>query len=89
MKNSVSSDRSFYIDSEEEDDEEKDNKSIEDGHDSDSSGSEAEHGEQQQIQPSSYNTQWPQSYRFSSLSVLLLCFPLFCSLKFSAGSSCP
>ncbi|KAM5555959.1 amino acid transporter AVT1C [Rosa sericea] len=64
MKNSVS-DRSFYIDSEEEDDEEKDNKSIEDANDSDSSGSEAEHRRQQQIQPSSYNTQWPQSYRQS------------------------
>lgn len=64
MKNSVS-DRSFYIDSEEEDDEEKDNKSIEDGNDSDSSGSESENRGQQQNQPSSYNTQWPQSYRQS------------------------
>lgn len=72
MKNSVS-DRSFYIDSEEEDDEEKDNKSIEDGNDSDSSGSESENRGQQQNQPSSYNTQWPQSYRSLSLSVLF-CF---------------
>ncbi|KAL6131240.1 hypothetical protein ACLB2K_069616 [Fragaria x ananassa] len=65
MKNSVS-DHSFYIDSEEEDEEAKDNRSIEDGNDSDSSGSEADHGQQQQqIQPSSYNTQWPQSYRQS------------------------
>lgn len=77
MKNSVS-DHSFYIDSEEEDEEAKDNRSIEDGNDSDSSGSEADHGQQQQqIQPSSYNTQWPQSYRFFSLCP----FALFCSLK--------
>ncbi|ONI23813.1 hypothetical protein PRUPE_2G209900 [Prunus persica] len=64
MNNSVS-DRSFYIESEDEEDEEKEfNKSIEDGgNDSDSSESYTEN--QQQNIPSSYNTQWPQSYRQS------------------------
>ncbi|XP_050386319.1 amino acid transporter AVT1C-like [Argentina anserina] len=64
MKNSVS-DRSFYIESEDDDDEERDNRHIEDGNDSDFSGSEAEQHRQQQFEPSSYNTQWPQSYRQS------------------------
>ncbi|BFG22410.1 hypothetical protein CerSpe_086840 [Prunus speciosa] len=64
MNNSVS-DRSFYIESEDEEDEEKEfSKSIEDGgNDSDSSESFTEN--QQQNIPSSYNTQWPQSYRQS------------------------
>ncbi|KAI5346066.1 hypothetical protein L3X38_013945 [Prunus dulcis] len=64
MNNSVS-DRSFYIESEDEEDEEREfNKSIEDGgNDSDSSESYTEN--QQQNIPSSYNTQWPQSYRQS------------------------
>ncbi|XP_068315368.1 amino acid transporter AVT1C-like [Pyrus communis] len=64
MNNSVS-DRSFYVESEEEDDVEKDfNKSIEDGGDSDSSA-ESFTENQQPNNPSSYNTQWPQSYRQS------------------------
>ncbi|PQQ01808.1 vacuolar amino acid transporter 1 [Prunus yedoensis var. nudiflora] len=64
MNNSVS-DRSFYIESEDEEDEEKEfSKSIEDGgNDSESSESFTEN--QQQNIPSSYNTQWPQSYRQS------------------------
>ncbi|KAM1053586.1 hypothetical protein ACFX13_001119 [Malus domestica] len=64
MNNSVS-DRSFYIESEEEDDEEKDfNKSIEDGGNTDSSA-ESFAENRQPNNPSSYNTQWPQSYRQS------------------------
>lgn len=73
MKNSVS-DHCFYIDSEGDNDEEKDNRSVEDGNESEFSGWEAEQRQEQQFQPSSYNTQWPQSYRFSislSLSVVL------------------
>ncbi|KAK8677305.1 hypothetical protein V6N13_142852 [Hibiscus sabdariffa] len=63
MKNSVS-DHSFYIDSEEEGDEEKIfNGEADDGNESDASDSSAEN--QQQNKPSSYNTSWPQSYRQS------------------------
>ncbi|KAL6123901.1 hypothetical protein ACLB2K_076418 [Fragaria x ananassa] len=64
MKNSVS-DHCFYIDSEGDNDEEKDNRSVEDGNESEFSGWEAEQRQEQQFQPSSYNTQWPQSYRQS------------------------
>ncbi|KAL6126438.1 hypothetical protein ACLB2K_074487 [Fragaria x ananassa] len=64
MKNTVS-DHCFYIDSEGDNDEEKDNRSVEDGNESDFSGWEAEQRQEQQFQPSSYNTQWPQSYRQS------------------------
>lgn len=84
MNNSVS-DRSFYIESEDEEDEEKEfNKSIEDGgNDSDSSESYTEN--QQQNIPSSYNTQWPQSYRFSLFPLLLSSsvssFPLYLSVR--------
>ncbi|KAI9156580.1 hypothetical protein LWI28_008951 [Acer negundo] len=67
MKNSVS-DQSFYIESEEEDDDEKmlvgnENEvdDDDDGNDSDSSGE----IQQQNINPGSYNTTWPQSYRQS------------------------
>ncbi|KAK3232496.1 hypothetical protein Dsin_004377 [Dipteronia sinensis] len=67
MKNSVS-DQSFYIESEEEDDDEKMLEGNEnevgdddDGNDSDSSGE----IRQQTINPGSYNTTWPQSYRQS------------------------
>ncbi|XP_048420873.1 amino acid transporter AVT1C-like [Pyrus x bretschneideri] len=64
MNNSVS-DRSFYIESEEEDDEEKEfNKSIEDGGESDSSA-ESFTENRQPNNPSSHNNQWPQSYRQS------------------------
>ena len=65
MKNSVS-DHSFYIESDEEEVEvEKEFDKAEennDGNASDSSDSSADH--QQQIKPGSYNTSWPQSYRF-------------------------
>ncbi|KAL5735014.1 hypothetical protein ACOSP7_032875 [Xanthoceras sorbifolium] len=63
MKNSVS-DQSFYIESEEEDDDEKlegNEGEEDDGNDSDSSGDEI----RQQTIPGSYNTTWPQSYRQS------------------------
>ena len=62
MKNSVS-DRSFYIESSDDEDLEKgiDN---DDGNESDSSGSSADN--QNHNQPSSYTTAaWPQSYRFA------------------------
>ncbi|KAK8552773.1 hypothetical protein V6N12_041347 [Hibiscus sabdariffa] len=67
MKNSVS-DHSFYIESEEEEDEEKvfngdENGEAVDGNESDASDSSAEN--QQQNKPNSYNTSWPQSYRQS------------------------
>ncbi|XP_058077685.1 amino acid transporter AVT1C isoform X2 [Magnolia sinica] len=68
MKNSVS-ERSIYIESEEEDmndEEEVYGKGGEDenGHDSDSSESSST-GSPQPNRPSSYNTSWPQSYRQS------------------------
>ncbi|KAK4768844.1 hypothetical protein SAY86_026994 [Trapa natans] len=65
MKNS-DSDQSFYIDSEEEDEEnvyEKSGDGGDNGNDSDSSASSAE--DRRQNKPSSYNTSWPQSYRQS------------------------
>ncbi|EOY18731.1 Transmembrane amino acid transporter family protein isoform 4 [Theobroma cacao] len=65
MKNSVS-DQSFYIESEDEEDEEKvfnRHEGEDDGNESDVSDSSAEN--QQQNKPSSYNTSWPQSYRQS------------------------
>ncbi|KAF7820158.1 amino acid transporter AVT1C isoform X1 [Senna tora] len=65
MKNSVS-DNSFYIDSEEEDEEKVLNKGgVDDGNDSDSSNDSNENENQQQNKPSSYNVSWPQSYRQS------------------------
>lgn len=62
MNNSVS-EQSFYIESEEEDEEKEFNKGGMDGNESDSSQSSTEN--QQQNKPSSYNTTWPQSYRQS------------------------
>lgn len=65
MKNSVS-DHSLYIDSDEEEDAEKEFDQGEvknDGNVSDSSDSSADN--LQQSKPSSYNTPWPQSYRQS------------------------
>uniref|UniRef100_A0A2P2JGI7 Uncharacterized protein n=1 Tax=Rhizophora mucronata TaxID=61149 RepID=A0A2P2JGI7_RHIMU len=66
MRNSVS-EQSFYFDSEEEGDEEKQlirgGEGEEDGTGSDSDDSFADN--QQQSKPSSYNTSWPQSYRQS------------------------
>jgi vesicular inhibitory amino acid transporter len=64
MKNSVS-DHSFYIESDEEDDAEKESNKAEennDGNVSDSSDCSADN--QQQNKTGSYNTSWPQSYRF-------------------------
>ena len=63
MKNSVS-DQSFYIESEDEEDEEKvfnRHEGEDDGNESDASDSSV--ANQQQNKPSSYNTSWPQSYR--------------------------
>lgn len=66
MKNSVS-DHSFYIESDEENDEEKAFEANEDevneGNESDSS--DGEYAVRHQPPPSSYNSQWPQSYRQS------------------------
>ncbi|KAK4761752.1 hypothetical protein SAY87_029636 [Trapa incisa] len=65
MKN-LDSDQSFYIDSEEEDEEnmyEKSGDGGDNGNDSDSSASSAE--DRRQNKSSSYNTSWPQSYRQS------------------------
>ncbi|CAI8604133.1 unnamed protein product [Vicia faba] len=58
MNNSVVSDNSFIIESEEEDD-----KDFNDGNDSDSSNYSNENPPQRK--PSSYNPSWPQSYRQS------------------------
>ena len=85
MKNSVS-DHSFYIESDEEEVEvEKEFDKAEennDGNASDSSDSSADH--QQQIKPGSYNTSWPQSYRFLvSLSLSLFHFCLVSWISFS------
>lgn len=99
MKNSVS-DHSFYIESDEEEEEvEKEFDKAEennDGNASDSSDSSADH--QQQIKPGSYNTSWPQSYRFLvslsfsvplclvswiSFSCLFIDFPWWLSLFYS------
>ncbi|TYI83813.1 hypothetical protein E1A91_D05G319300v1 [Gossypium mustelinum] len=66
MKNSES-DHSFYIESDEEDEEKVfipgENGEEVDGNESDDSDSSAEN--QQQNKPGSYNTSWPQSYRQS------------------------
>jgi vesicular inhibitory amino acid transporter len=66
MNNSVS-DHSLYIDSDEEEDVEKEFDKSEgnnnDGNVSDDSDSSADNP--QQNKPGSYNTSWPQSYRFS------------------------
>ncbi|KAK9283453.1 hypothetical protein L1049_011697 [Liquidambar formosana] len=62
MNNSVS-DHSFYVESEDDDEEKVYNKEEADGHDSDSSAE-----IQQEIKPSSYNTSWPQSYSFMNFS---------------------
>ncbi|XP_022134364.1 amino acid transporter AVT1C-like [Momordica charantia] len=64
MKNSVS-DRSFYIESDDDEDLEKEiDNGEDDGNESDSSGSSPDN--RNQNQPSSYNTgAWPQSYRQS------------------------
>uniref|UniRef100_A0A7C9DZM1 Amino acid transporter transmembrane domain-containing protein n=1 Tax=Opuntia streptacantha TaxID=393608 RepID=A0A7C9DZM1_OPUST len=63
MKNSVS-DQSFYIESDEEDQEKWSNRVDEgDGNDSDSSN--ASLGDGEQSKPNSYTTSWPQSYRLS------------------------
>lgn len=56
MNNSVVSDNSFIIESEEEDD-----KDFNDGNDSDSSNYSNENPPQRK--QSSYNPSWPQSYR--------------------------
>lgn len=85
MKNSVS-DQSFYIESEDEEDEEKvfnRHEGEDDGNESDVSDSSAEN--QQQNKPSSYNTSWPQSYRsflfsYAFMIFLLLCFSLLSSV---------
>ncbi|KAG8390605.1 hypothetical protein BUALT_Bualt01G0100900 [Buddleja alternifolia] len=65
MKNSVS-EQSFYIDSEEEDEEKAYHKEDdnEDGNDSDSSKY-SENDNRQQSKPNSFNPSWPQSYRQS------------------------
>lgn len=78
MKNSAS-DQSFYIESEEEDEENVYGKVGDqgDGNESDSSASSTE--DHRQNKPSSYNTSWPQSYRFlntPSLSSVFLFHPL-------------
>jgi hypothetical protein len=69
MNNSVS-DHSFYIESDEEEDAQKEFDKGEgnnnDGNVSDYSDSSADDNPQQN-KPSSYNTSWPQSYRFSPL----------------------
>ena len=70
MKNSVS-DRSFYIESSDDEDFDKE---IDDGNESESSGSSADN--RNINQPSSYNAAaWPQSYRFafSSSHLFFLC----------------
>ncbi|EXC32916.1 hypothetical protein L484_013031 [Morus notabilis] len=61
--NNSASDHSFYIESEEEDDEKEFPKGEDNGNESDSSDYSVEN--QQQNKPSSYNTSWPQSYRQS------------------------
>ncbi|XP_077221664.1 transmembrane amino acid transporter family protein [Tasmannia lanceolata] len=65
MKNSVS-DRSLYIESDEDGDHDENvsEKGDGNGHESDSSDS-SSIGSPQQNKPSSYNTSWPQSYRQS------------------------
>lgn len=62
MNNSVVSDNSFIIESEEEDD-----KDFNDGNVSDSSNYSNENPPQRK--PSSYNPSWPQSYRLIILVV--------------------
>lgn len=76
MNNSVS-DHSFYIESDEEDEENMSNRGNNDGHDSDSSHSSTEI--EQQNKPSSYNTSWPQSYRYT-LSFLVPLSSIFMNL---------
>ena len=68
MKNSVS-EQSFYIESEDEDEEKELNKGEDDGNDSDFSN--YSNDNRQQGKPNSLNTTWPQSYRSLSLSLSL------------------
>ena len=75
--NNSPDEHNFYIESEEDDEEKEFHKGEEeDGNDSDSSNFSAEN--QQQNRPGSYNTSWPQSYRY--LPLFLLCF--FCFILF-------
>ncbi|KAI8030668.1 Amino acid transporter AVT1C [Camellia lanceoleosa] len=60
---SSASEQSFYIESEEEDEEKEFNKAEDDGNKSDSSNHSNEN--RQQSKPNSLNTTWPQSYRQS------------------------
>ncbi|GLT88838.1 hypothetical protein SLE2022_068470 [Rubroshorea leprosula] len=65
MKNSVS-DHCFYIESEEEDEDKAlDNEGVDEDDGQESDFSDGDYGARQPPQPSSYNTQWPQSYRQS------------------------
>lgn len=73
MKNSVS-DHSFYIDSEEEDEEKAyENNEGENvgGHEHDSD-SDCSVDNRKQSKVSSYNAQWPQSYRFVFIFLQLI-----------------
>lgn len=67
MHNSVS-EQSFYIESEEEDEEKEFGKGEDDGNDSD--GTNYSNDNRQQSRPNSLNTAWPQSYRSLYLSCL-------------------
>lgn len=63
MKNSVS-DQSFYIESDEDDQEKSSNKG-DDGEENDSDSSNSSLGDGEPSKPNSYTTPWPQSYRQS------------------------
>lgn len=68
MKNSVS-DQSFYINSDEEEENES-GKDEEDGNVSESSN-DSNDNSRQQSRPNSLNTTWPQSYRYAFFGCLL------------------
>jgi hypothetical protein len=91
MNNSVASENSFIIESDEEDD--KDFNKDDDGNDSDSSNYSNENPPQRK--QSSYNPSWPQSYRLSPFfnpprfqctcvchfTYLFVCFCFCCKCK--------
>lgn len=75
MKNSVS-EQSFYIESDEEEEQKEVNRGGE-GEENDENPSDSDNSladNRQQSKTGSYNTTWPQSYRFPPLSLSLSVF---------------
>lgn len=73
MKNSVS-DQSFYIESDDDEENESNKGENEDGNDSDNSIYSNDNNRQQSKPNSLSNTTWPQSYRYTLHTCPSLCF---------------